>query len=380
VDLAGDAGGDRFEAELRTHTAAWAAFWDAAAIRLEDAALEALWYRGLYGFACHLRPGAQAPGLNANIPITDRSAHGGKYTWNHNVQKWYFPALPANHPEWYDVLADLIAEQTPTFRHLARTLFGLDGVYCDLSGRPRPVAHRATTHPVVGRALCHTGWLAAMLYQHFEFTGDAAWLRDRAYPYLREAARFYAGYLDKYQGEDLVIYPSMRLEDGWTDRGHGAWGEDFLGNRNVATDLVMIRKAFEAAIAAAEILEVDAEARARWARCLARVPEIDYGWRDGKGWYAICEDWERAGPISRPTATTCAIRAGAARRGPSSPASTWTATRRAGWQPPSATSSPTWTCSTCGPGPPCWAPFTARPRSCPSSGSGLWRSSTISAP
>lgn len=296
LELAGNAGGDRFERELATHTAAWASFWDASAIDIEDQELEALWYRGLYSYACHLRPGAQAPGLAANIPVSDRSAWHGKYTWNHNIQKWYFPALPVNHPEWYDVFAELIEEQTPTFRHLAKTIFGLDGVYCDLSGRPRETPSQATTHPVVGRALSHTGWLSAMLFQYFEFTGDVKWLRIKAYPYIREAAQFYANYLQKYQGEDLIIYPSMRLEDLWTEKRHNSWGKNFLGNKNVSTDLIFFRKAFEAAIRSSEVLDIDADERMRWSQYLKRVPDIEYGWRDGKGWYAICEDWETAWP------------------------------------------------------------------------------------
>ncbi|MCP4313364.1 MAG: hypothetical protein GY790_19065 [Bacteroidetes bacterium] len=296
VEMAGDGGGNRFHEELGTHSTAWADFWAASEIRIEDSELEALWYRGLYSFACHLRPGAQAPGLAANIPISDRSAWHGKYTWNHNVQKWYFPNLPVNHPEWHNVLAELVKEQIPTFQHLAQTVFGLEGVYCDLSGRPRETPSQATTHPVVGRALCHTGWLSAQLFQHFEFTGDPEWLRTQAYPYIREAARFYAAYLDKYQGEDLNIYPSMRLEDLWTERKHNAWGKNFLGNKNVSTDLIYFRKAFEAAIMSSEVLDVDSHDRERWSEHLERVPDIAYGWRNGKGWYAICEDWEKAWP------------------------------------------------------------------------------------
>jgi hypothetical protein len=295
-ELAGDGGGNRFHKELNTHEAAWADFWAASEILIEDNELEALWYRGLYSFACHLRSGAQAPGLAANIPISDRSAWHGKYTWNHNVQKWYFPNLPVNHPEWHDVLAELIEEQIPTFQHLAHTVFGLEGVYCDLSGRPRETPSQATTHPVVGRALCHTGWLSDQLFQHFEFTGDLDWLRKKGYPYIREAAQFYAAYLDKYQGKDLLIYPSMRLEDLWTERKHNAWGKNFLGNKNVSTDLIYFRKAFEAAIMSSEVLDVDSRDRKRWSKHLERVPDIAYGWRDGKGWYAICEDWEKVWP------------------------------------------------------------------------------------
>ena len=296
VELAGDGGGDRFIEELNTHKAAWADFWATSSIRIEDSEMEALWYRGLYSFACHLRSGVQAPGLAANIPISDRTAWRGKYTWNHNVQKWYFPNLPVNHPEWHDPLADLLNEQLPTFQHLARTIFGLEGVYVDLSGRPRATPTQAETHPVVGRALCHTGWFSAQLFQHFEFTGDLDWLRTKAYPYIREAAQFYAAYLEKYQGEDLIIYPSMRLEDLWTEKQHHAWGTKFLGNKNVSTDLIFFRKAFEAAITSSEVLEIDPDLRIRWSQHLESVPQIAYGWQDGKGWYAICEDWEKAWP------------------------------------------------------------------------------------
>ena len=259
--LTGNSGVDRFELELATHTAAWKSFWDASAISIEDQELEALWYRGLFSYACHLTPGAQAPGLNANIPISDQSPYKGKYTWNHNVQKWFFPALSANHPEWYDVLGDLIAEQTPTFKHLAKTIFGLEGVYVDLSGRPRPIPERATSHPVVGRALSHTGWLASMLFDHYSFTGDTDWLKTRAYPFLRETANFYAAYLEKYQGEDLAIYPSLRLEDLWNTKRNQSWGKNFLGNKNNSVDLMMFRKAFKDAIAAAEILGTDSAQR-----------------------------------------------------------------------------------------------------------------------
>jgi hypothetical protein len=296
LELAANSGGDRFQEELSTHTRAWAEFWASSSIQMEDHELEALWYRGLYSFACHLRSGAQAPGLAANIPISDRTAWQGKYTWNHNVQKWYFANLPVNHPEWHDPLAALLNEQLPTFQHLARTIFGLEGVYVDLSGRPRETPSQALTHPVVGRALCHTGWLSDQLFQHYEFTGDPDWLRTQAYPYIREAARFYAAYMDKYQGEDRIIYPSMRLEDLWTERKHLAWGPDFLGNKNVSTDLIYFRKAFEAAISASETLHLDVQERSRWSDHLKGVPEIAYGWRDSKGWYAICEDWEEAWP------------------------------------------------------------------------------------
>ncbi|MHB1355652.1 MAG: glycosyl hydrolase family 95 catalytic domain-containing protein [Anaerolineae bacterium] len=289
LSLAGTADEERYESDKGTHESAWREWWSASAIELEDKELESAWYRSMYGFACHLKPGAQAPGLNANIAANDYSPWQGFYTWNHNVQKWYFPALAVNHPEWYDVFADLLEQHTPLFEHLANVIFGLEGVYCDLMSTPFMDPHHALTHARNGRALAHIGWLAMMLFQHYQFTGDTEWLRRRAFPFIKKTAHFYAGYLDKYQQQDNVIYPSIRLEDN-------GWGVDFLGNENVNTDLVMFRQAFRAAIAAAGILGVDPEQQANWQAHLARVPAIDYGWQGGRGWYALCQDWQKAWP------------------------------------------------------------------------------------
>ena len=279
-----------YEQEKATHIKGWDTFWAASSIEMQDKELEALWYRTMFGFACHLNPKAQAPGLNANIPIYDFSAWNGDYTWNHNVQKWYFPAMATNHPEWYETLANLIDQHIPVFEHLAKQVFDLDGLYVDLHTVPFAPPERALSYATFGRALSHAGWFSQLLYQHYEFTNDADWLRDNAYTFLSGVADFYANYMDKYQGKDNVIFPSMLLED--TDQ----WEKGFPEGKNVQTDLILFKKAFESAIRASEILGIDADKRKRWKQKLNRVPEIEYGWKDGRGWYAIYKDWENVWP------------------------------------------------------------------------------------
>ena len=280
----------RYEEEKLAHINSWKSFWSKSSITLEDKDLEALWYRTMFGFACHLNPDAQAPGLNANIPIYDYSAWNGNYTWNHNVQKWYFPALTVNHPEWYNTLARLIDQHIPVFEHLAKEVFDLEGVYVDLYTFPFTPADRALSYSTFGRALSHTGWISQLLYQHYEFTKDTEWLKENAYPYLYKAADFYANYMDKYQGKDQEIFPSMLLED--TD----FWAKGFPEGKNVLTDLIYFRKAFESAIHASELLKTDNKKRERWKQKLKRVPDVEYGWKDGKGWFGIYKDWQKVWP------------------------------------------------------------------------------------
>ena len=290
LKLSNFSGSDWYEVEKATNARGWEKFWAASSIELEDKELEALWYRTMFGFACHLSPTAQAPGLNANVPIYDYAAWNGNYTWNHNVQKWYFPALATNHPEWYDTFANLIDQHIPVFKHLAQQIFGLEGLYVDLGTTPFTPADRAVSYATFGRALSHAGWNSQLLYQHYEFTNDADWLRDNAYTYLSGVADFYANYMDKYQGKDNVIYPSMLLED--TDW----WTKGFPEGKNVLTDLILFKKAFESAIHASEILKVDADKRKRWQKMLKRVPEVEYGWKEGKGWFGIYKDWQNVWP------------------------------------------------------------------------------------
>lgn len=279
---------ERFNRLFADSEQLWEKYWESSSIEIEDKELESVWYRNLYGFACHLKPGAQAPSLCANVPIDDNADFHSRYTWNHNVQKWFAAALPVNHLEWYDVFADLIRQHMPTFEYFSEMIFGLKGgVFCDLSSIPYAPPHRAIVNNKWGRALSHTGWLSLMLWQHWEYTHDAKWLEENAYDFIKKAAIFYSEYLKKYQKEDGDIYPSMRLEEP-------GWCKGFVGNKNQVTDIVMFKKAFECAISASETLGVDEEEREDWIQALKKVPDIDYGWTDDhQGWYAFCKDWDK---------------------------------------------------------------------------------------
>lgn len=287
LELAGQSSLESFGREFGESREGWEKFWANSSIEMDDRELESVWYRSMYGFACHLKPGAQAPSLCSNIPCADFVPFHGDYTWNHNVQKWYAPALEVNHAEWVDVFADLLNQSIPTFEHHAQTIFGLEGVYCDLTSIPFVPPHRAAVNNKWGRALAMTGWLAYMLFQHWEYTHDNAWLKNRAWEFIRKTAQFYAGYLKKYSNEAGDIFPSMRLEEP-------GWCKDFVGNTNVVTDLVMFRKALMSAAKASEILGADLEAGEEWKRLAQGIPAIEYGWTDdGQGWYALCKDWDK---------------------------------------------------------------------------------------
>jgi alpha-L-fucosidase 2 len=89
-------------------------------------------------------------------------------------------------------------------------------------------------------------WLCQHLWWHYQFTGDREFLKERAYPVMREAARFFTGYLvpDSLHPEWLISGPSNSPENGGLVMGP-------------TMDHQIIRELFANTIEAAGILEVD---------------------------------------------------------------------------------------------------------------------------
>ena len=275
-----------FDRALCAHTAAWHAFWNTSSVALEDRELESAWYRNHYSYACSLKEGVIAPGSSANIVPRDASPWHGDYHMNHSFQKWFVTALPTNHPEWIHVYADFIRDKMPIFEYQARLIFGLPGAYCDVSYFPYMSKENCPINNDMGRALSLTGWLGQPLWWYYEYTLDRQWLREYGYEYLKNAAVFYYHYMEKYMQDSGDICPSFRIQEP-------GWQKDFAGNRNVISDLVMFKKAFEWAIAASGVLDTDAAWREKWCAALAKVPPIDYGYEpSGEGWLGLDKTWK----------------------------------------------------------------------------------------
>jgi len=277
---------DNYAQVFENHQEKWMEYWNRSNIELADKELESVWYRNHFGYACAL--GANPLGSAGNVLIQDSIPWNGDCHTNHNFQKWYCTAYATNHAEWMELYARFIREKLSIFEYQAQLLFGVDGAFVDISYFPFMAKEHCNVINFFGRALAVTGWMAAPLWHHYEYFKDVDWLRDNTYPFLKRAAMFYVNYMEKYSDETNEIWPSVRLEEpGFT--------KDFIGLRNVLTDLCMFKKTFERAIAAAEILGVDEDLREIWAKTCARVPEIEYG----EDWISLDKHWPEVEPKRR---------------------------------------------------------------------------------
>ncbi len=292
--IAGEATAKVYDRARAAHGRAWARFWDRSGIELADKELEQTWYRNLFALACQIRPGAMAPGLCGNVTPWDSSPWHGGFTVNMNTQKMFLPSVPANHPEWIDCYADWLEHMRPSFRHLAKITFGLEGIHSPHMIFPYQRPERQASSNQCGRALGMTGWHGQPLWWRWEYFRDRKFLRRRAYPYFKEAACFYWRYLKKYLDASGDLYPSLNLEGP-------PWTRDFERNRDCFIDLILFRNTFRYAIEASRALAMDAAWRRRWEWGLAKIrPVKTERLPDGDWWiYADKNDRPPADPARR---------------------------------------------------------------------------------
>jgi alpha-L-fucosidase 2 len=101
-------------------------------------------------------------------------------------------------------------------------------------------------------------WLSQHLWEHFAFTRDVGYLRDHAYPIMRDAARFCLDWLVEDGQGHLVTAPSTSPENTYVLPG----GERLAVSIASTMDLAIIWDLFTHTALAAATLSVDDDFRA----------------------------------------------------------------------------------------------------------------------
>ncbi|MCY2990079.1 MAG: hypothetical protein NTY19_19725 [Planctomycetota bacterium] len=256
---------------IAEHEVVWERFWSASGIEISDAFLRNVFYRSLYFLRCVSKPGVQAAGLFAGL-INSTPAWHGDYHSNYNSWQTFWPAYVCNHIELAEPFERLVSEYLPRGRWLARQTYDCGGAHFPISlfayepapGKLRSINQRTLNLFPWSYTIGQTGWMVQNLWLHYQYQPDRAYLERIAYPALRDAAVFYADFMDKCHTNAagrVILGPSYSPE-------HRGFGID-----NCPCDIAYARFSLEAAIAAAGILNQDAALVARFQGQLARLPE-----------------------------------------------------------------------------------------------------------
>jgi alpha-L-fucosidase 2 len=201
---------------------------------------------GRYLFISSSRPGNGPANLQGIWNDLLTPPWGSKYTTNINLQMNYWPAEPLNLSALSEPFFSIVDDLSKTGQATAREHYNAPGWVLhhntDIWRGTAPV--NASNHGIwqAGGA-----WLCHQLWEHYLFTQDASFLRNRAYPEMKGAAEFFVHNLVKDPKTGyLISTPSNSPEHGGLVAGP-------------TMDHQIIRDLFKNCESAAKVLGLDAK-------------------------------------------------------------------------------------------------------------------------
>lgn len=239
----------------------------------DDPGLFPLYFQfGRYLLISSSRPGTLAANLQGIWNESVDPPWGSKYTVNINAEMNYWIAERTNLSEMHEPFYDLLDSTRPAGERVARTYYKSQGMVVhhntDIWGDAGPIDGLGGGIWPMGAA-----WMATQLWDHFEYSGDMQFLRERAYPRLRDSAVFLLDYLTPAPDGHLVTGPSCSPENAYR-LPDGSKANLCMGP---TMDIEIVRAIFKQTTEAARLLGLDADLVSRMAAAGARLPPYKIG-------------------------------------------------------------------------------------------------------
>lgn len=207
----------------------------------DDLGLEELYFQfGRYMMIAASRPGSMPLNLQGKWNNSTNPAWANDYHMNINQQMLYWPAEITNLSECHEPLFDYMETLVEPGRVSAKEFYNTRGWVVNTMNNPFGYTSPGWNFPW-GAFPGGAAWLCQHLWEHYEFTQDEQFLKETAYPLMKEAALFWIDYLIEDENGHLVSSPSYSPEHGGISRGASmdhqiAW--DLLNNCIAASDIL----------------------------------------------------------------------------------------------------------------------------------------------
>ncbi len=187
-----------------------------------DPAFETLYYQfGRYLLIAASRPGGPPANLQGIWNKEMQAPWSSNYTININTQMNYWPAEPTNLSEMHMPLLTWIKSLSVTGAQTAKEFYHARGwvahhnseIWCTSN----PVGNKGDGDPVWANWYMGGNWLCQHLWEHYAFTRNEKFLREKAYPIMKEAALFTFDWLVEDKNGRLVTAPSTSPENKFKD-------------------------------------------------------------------------------------------------------------------------------------------------------------------
>ncbi|MCG8510386.1 MAG: glycoside hydrolase N-terminal domain-containing protein, partial [Rhodospirillales bacterium] len=175
------------------------------------ALLERVFDAGRYAILC--ASGEMPPNLQGIWAGSWNTPWRGDYTQNGNVPSAIANMLNGNMPELMLSYTGYLESLLPHLRANAKRQHGCRGIQ---------LGHRTARHGYhlhYTEKWCHhfwtsgAAWAAGFFYDYYQYTGDETFLKERAFPWMKEAALFYEDFLQENDDGVYEFNPSYSPEN-----------------------------------------------------------------------------------------------------------------------------------------------------------------------
>lgn len=267
--------------------------------RADNGLIETYFQYGRYLLISSSRPGTMPANLQGLWAWQMNPPWSADYHTNINLQMNYWPAEITNLSELHLPLFDLCEALVEPGKQSAKVLYGANGW----------VVHHLTdawgfTTPADGpQGIWPMGaaWLAQHPWEHYVYTGDKAFLKDRAYPLMKGAAEFMLDFLvvapegTACPGK-LVTNPSYSPENAF----YLPNGDQSVFTYGATMDIQIITDLLSHCIEACSILDIDNDFKTECENVLTKLPPVRISEQTGRilEW---AEDYKEVEPHHRHT-------------------------------------------------------------------------------
>jgi len=243
---------------------------------------EMLFQYGRYLLIASSRPGSLPANLQGVWNDSNRPPWHCDYHTNINVQMNYWLAEPSNLSECHLPLLNYFAAAAPLHREASRVYFG-----------DAPGFTFQTVNNVFGGCgwrwnTVGSAWIAQHFWEHYAFSQDLEYLRETAYPYMKQVCRFWMHQLKEIPDPSARSGQATRLvvPNSWSPEQKHLPRED-----GVSYAQQLVWDLFQNTIEAMEALDTDSEFRTRLAEMQKRLVGPKIGrWGQLQEWMVDRDD------------------------------------------------------------------------------------------
>ena len=265
--------------DYRSHIRFWNDYWAQSSVNLPDDVLARQYAREMYKFGSAAREYSYPISLQAVWTADNGKLPPWKGDYHHdlNTQLSYWPCYTGNHLREGLGYINTLWNQKETNKRYTKQYFEKEGLnvpgVATLLGEPMAGWIQYSLSPTV------SAWLSQHFYLHYKYSADKEFLKEKAYPYIKDVAVFLEQmtYIDSTGTRRLPISSSPEIYDN----SIRAWFHTITNY-----DLALIRFVFSAASELAAELSLSGEQSAsvkssfseesvHWKGLLNQLPDFD---------------------------------------------------------------------------------------------------------